>query len=167
MKYRKGVFIVTFTNVGAHKSKISGATKSEKKKDFVGKRIEYLILKRKLHWIGWEFPKGGKKSSESYKKSVKREISEETGQKPSKIINLNVNGKYKYPKKIEDRPGIIGQTYKLYAVEIKKMGIKIDKIEHTDYKWVNFKDALRKLTWKDQRKCLKIVNSYLINGEKK
>ncbi|MFA4953522.1 MAG: NUDIX domain-containing protein [Candidatus Pacearchaeota archaeon] len=146
MKYRRGIFIVTYTKE---------------------KKIKYLILKRKLHWIGWEFPKGGKKSSESYKKSVKREIFEETGQRLLRIINLNVNGKYKYPKKIEDRPGIIGQTYKLYAVEIKRNKIKIDKLEHSNYMWVDFKDALRKLTWKDQRKCLKIVNSYLIYGKKK
>jgi len=146
MKYRKGIFIVTYTEE---------------------KKIKYLILKRKLHWSGWEFPKGGKKSSENYEKSVRREIFEETGQRLLKIINLNVNGKYKYPRKIKDRPGIIGQTYKLYAAKIKRNKIEIDKTEHTDYKWVDFKDALKKLTWKDQRKCLKIVNSYLINGRKK
>ena len=146
-KYRLGVFIVVYS---IRKNK-----------------IEYLILKRKLHWSGWEFPKGGKKSSESYKKSVRREILEETGKKPLMIINLNVKGKYKYPKKLKDRPGIVGQTYRLYAVEIKKTRIKIDKIEHSDYRWVDFKIAMKKLSWEDQRKCLKVVNSYLIHGKKK
>ena len=146
-KYRLGVFIVVYS---IRKNK-----------------LEYLILKRKLHWSGWEFPKGGKKSSESYKKSVRREILEETGKKPLMIINLNVKGKYKYTKKLKDRPGIVGQTYRLYAVEIKKTRIKIDKIEHSDYRWVDFKIAMKKLSWEDQRKCLKVVNSYLIHGKKK
>ena len=38
-KYRKIVFIVTYAKL----------------KD----KIYYLILKRKLHWKGWEFVKGG------------------------------------------------------------------------------------------------------------
>ena len=70
-KYRRGIFIVTYS--------------FEKRKPI------YLILKRKLHWVGWEFPKGGKKDSESYEKSAKRETFEETGQRPSRIINLNIN----------------------------------------------------------------------------
>ena len=140
-KYRRGVFIVAYS--------------FEKEKPI------YLILKRKLHWKGWEFPKGGKKDSESYEKSAKREIFEETGQRPSRIIKLNVNGKYKYPKKLEDRPGVVGQTYKLYAVKIKKSGIKIDKIEHANYKWVSFENAMKKLTWKNQKKCLKVVDDWL------
>ena len=38
-KYRPGIFIVTYRkNKGV---------------------IEYIILKRKMHWSGWEFPKGG------------------------------------------------------------------------------------------------------------
>ena len=141
-KYRQGIFIVAYA--------------IEKNK------IYYLILKRKLHWSGWEFPKGGKESSESYDKGIRREIFEETWKKPLKIINLNINGKYKYKKKLKDRPEIIGQTYKLYAAEIKKEGIKIDKIEHSNYKWLDFKKAVGKLTWENQRKCLKIVNNFLI-----
>jgi len=37
-KYRKAVFVLLYSK-----------TK---------KWIEYLLLKRKLHWKGWEFPKG-------------------------------------------------------------------------------------------------------------
>ena len=50
-KYRQGIFIVTYAKIG--------------------KRIEYLILKRKLHWSGWEFPKGGMETRESYKKTLR------------------------------------------------------------------------------------------------
>jgi len=44
--YRKAVFVVVYRE-----------TKT-------GKDRKYLILKRKLHWKGWEFPKGGLEKGE-------------------------------------------------------------------------------------------------------
>ena len=79
------------------------------------KKIEYLILRRKLHWIGWEFPKGGINFFESEKHAVKRELNEETGLTAVKIKRFENSEKYKYKKKFLDRPGIIGQKYQLYA----------------------------------------------------
>ena len=46
---------------------------------------KYLILKRKLHWKGWEFVKGNI-DHEGYRKAVLREIREETGLKKVRII---------------------------------------------------------------------------------
>ncbi len=140
-KFRKAVFIVTY----------------RKEKN----RIFYLILKRKLHWIGWEFPKGGVERFEFKKGAVKRELKEETGQTTSNIKKYPIKGKYKYHKPLKDRPGFIGQKFKLYSAEIKNKRIIFDKHEHSTYKWLPFKQALRKLTWKNQRKCLFIVNNYL------
>ncbi len=137
MKYRKGLFIILYS----------------------GK--EYLILKRKLHWKGWEFAKGGVEKEEKIKDALIREIKEETGQKPLNIKKFDISGKYKYKKELSDREGVIGQTYTLYAAEIKKSRIKIDKKEHSIYKWVEYKTALKKLTWSNQRKCLRIVNNWL------
>lgn len=141
--FRKGIFFLTYS-----KNK---------------KGIEYLILKRKLHWVGWEFSKGGKEFLETDKRTIKRELKEETGLAPVKITKFNVSGRYKYNKKFPDREGFDGQTYKLYSVEVKKGKIIIDKREHSDYKWVDFKTALKKLTWPNQKKCLKIVDEYLAN----
>jgi len=139
MKYRKGVFIVVYL-----------------KQD---NKIKYLLLKRKLHWKGWEFPKGGIESKESIKKTIIREVKEETGQIPMKITNHKVEGKYKYDKELKDRNGIEGQTYKLYSAEITKEKIKIDKKEHSKFKWVDFKTAIKMLSWSNQRRCLKKVDN--------
>lgn len=143
--YRKGVFIVVY----------------RKNKN----KIEYLVLQRKLHWKGWEFPKGGLKTWEKRKeeKAVLREIKEEVGGcKVIKIKDMKVKGKYKYNKKMYDRPWI-GQTYHLFAVEVecKKNKIKIDKKEHSSYKWLDFEKAYKILTWPNQKRCLKIVNKTL------
>ena len=79
MKYRKAIFVVTYAKV----------------KD----EIYYLILKRKLHWKGWEFPKGGLESLREklfVNSAVKREVKEETSLKAIKIKNMKTSGKYKY-----------------------------------------------------------------------
>ena len=66
-----------------------------------------------------------------------------------------------YKKMFEDRPGIIGQTYKLFSAEFKSKKVRISK-EHSTYKWVDYKKALKTLTWQNQRKCLRQVNKTLI-----
>jgi 8-oxo-dGTP pyrophosphatase MutT (NUDIX family) len=140
-KFRKAVFIVTYSKVK--------------------NKIFYLILKRKLHWKGWEFPKGGINFLETKKQAVKREIKEETGLKILKIKKFDFNGKYNYNKKYFDRKDFSGQTFVLYSAKVKKEKVKLDKLEHSDYKWVDFNTAIKKLTWPNQRKSLKIINCWL------
>ncbi len=149
-KYRKGVFVVVY------------AQEKNSKQD--KNKIKYLLLHRKLHWKGWEFPKGGKRFYETNKMTVIREIKEEVGLPILKINKHDFSGKYQYDKIYEDRHNIIGQTFKLYSVEVKKYGkekIRLDKLEHDDYKWSDFKKALKLLTWDNQKKSLKIINNYL------
>ncbi len=142
-KYRRGVFVVVYA------------------KDRNGK-IEYLILKRKHHWKGWEFPKGGAKIFEVKRCAVKRETREESGLKILRIKKFNIHGRYKYNKKFKDRKGLAGQTFSLFSAEVKKGRVKIDKIEHSGYEWVEFNEAMKKLKWNNQKKCLKTVNNWLI-----
>jgi 8-oxo-dGTP pyrophosphatase MutT (NUDIX family) len=138
MKYRRAIFAVVYTRTS--------------------KGIEYLILKRKLHWKGWEFTKGGVKPFELKRIAARREVKEETGLKPLNVKKFNFSGKYLYNKKLPDRHGCIGQTFSLYAVEVKKGRVKLDRKEHSGYKWISFKQALRKLKWPNQKKSLRLVN---------
>ncbi|MEK6833346.1 MAG: NUDIX domain-containing protein [Nanoarchaeota archaeon] len=127
-------------------------------------KIEYVILKRKKHWKGWEFPKGKIERFETKRMAARREIHEETGLKILKIKRFKEKGFYLYHKKLKSRPGVIGQTYQLFAAKVEKGNgkLKLDKIEHKGYKWVSFKEAYKKLTWPNQKKCLKIVNKWLL-----
>lgn len=143
MKYRKEVFIV-------------GYSKNNKK----GK-VEYILLKRKLHWKGWEFPKGKIESKETKIETAKRELKEETGLKLIKIKKFNFSGKYLYKNLLKDRPGLGGQTFSLYAAEVKKGKVSLDKREHSGHKWFSFFEAEKKLTWPNQKKSLRIVNQWL------
>ncbi len=142
-KYRKGVFFVVY---------------AKNKKG----NIEYLILKRQLHWKGWEFPKGGIEKKETHLSTIKRELKEETGLVPLNFRKFNIKGKFKYHDRLEDRPEQIGQTFEsLYAVEVKKKKIKVDEIEHNDSRWVDFNSAGKLLTWDNQKKSIEIVNKWL------
>ncbi len=141
-KYRRGVFCVVY---------------SRNKKG----RMEYLLLKRKLHWKGWEFPKGALEKGENILDAVKREIKEETGLMPLKIKKFELSGKYKYQKELKDREGVVGQTFEaLCAVEVKRGKIKLGE-EHSDYRWMNFEGAIKKLTWANQKECLRVVDNWL------
>ncbi len=151
-KYRNSVFIVVYFE----------NKEAKKNKNEIGE-IEYLLLKRELHWKGWEFPKGGIENNESIKKAVERELKEETGiETKNKIKSFNVKGEYDYDKEYPDREGIIGQKFSLYAIDAgKKKSISLDKREHSDYQWLPFEQAIKKLTWPNQKECLKIVNDWL------
>lgn len=140
-KYRKAVFIVIYKREN--------------------KNPKYLLLKRKLHWTGWEFPKGGVKKNENLRDAAKREIVEETGQKPINIKKYKVTGKYKYSKLLKDRPGYTGQIFSLFSAELKNKKIRLDKKEHSAYKWLDFNKAIKKLKWPNQKKCLRIVHKNL------
>ena len=138
-EFRPGIFLVVY--------------KTDKTK-----KPEYLVLKRKLHWKGWEFTKGGKEKNESDLEAVKRELKEESGLKMISIQSYKKKGRYIYDKKTRNGRGKVGQTFKLYSVRVKPGKVKISKLEHSGYKWADFKTAMKMLTWKNQKECLGIVN---------
>jgi len=141
-KFRPAIFAVTYA--------------------FHNGKIEYIILRRKKHWIGWEFPKGKIERFEFKRWTAKREVKEETGLKILKIKKFPEYGKYLYKKNLKDRPKYKGQTYHLFAVETKfNKKITLDETEHSGFKWMKFKEAEKKLSWKDQKICLGIVNDWL------
>jgi predicted ribosome quality control (RQC) complex YloA/Tae2 family protein len=144
-KFRKSVFMVVYR--------------------WEDNKTKYLLLKRKLHWKGWEFPKGGVENNEGEEEAVRREIKEETGLEIKKIKKFDFHGEYKYKKKYPDRGEFIGQKYSLYAVEVNNEKVQMDEHEHSNYEWLNFEDAMKRLTWKNQKDSLKIVNSSLNNKE--
>lgn len=126
------------------------------------KEVRYLILKRKKHWIGWEFPKGGIERGENIKEAARREVYEETGNRALKISRYPIKGKYRYNKVFPDRPGVIGQIYALLSAELPAgRKIRLDREEHLSYLWLPFSKAVRMLRWPNQKKCLVFVNKYL------
>ena len=114
-------------------------------------------MKRKLHWRGYEFPKGGIEEGESELDAVRREVSEETGLKIKNIVNHNKKGKYDFVRELPDRKGVEGQAYSLYSVEVNDGDVIFDKHEHSGYQWLDYADALKILSKPNQKECLKLV----------
>jgi len=142
-KYRPAVFILVYRRT----------------KNLFGKeKIKYLLLKRKKHWIGWEFPKGGIDKEEKLTETVIRETKEECGQEGFDIKKYNFSGKYEYDRVLKDRIGFIGQTYTLFSVEVNNKKVVFDEREHSGYRWISFEKALKMLKFRNQKKALKIVN---------
>lgn len=147
MKYRKAVFVLPYAKIG--------------------KKVEYLILKRKLHWRGWEFTKGGIEKGEEKEEAARRELKEETGLIALRIKKIKFSGRYRYNKRFSTRPGMIGQTFSLFAAEVKKSRVHYDRKEHSGSKWADFSEASKILTWPNQRKSLKLVNALLMHEVKR
>ena len=136
-KYRKGVFVVAYAIIKG--------------------RPSYLILHRKLNWTGWEFPKGGSLAREKLENSILREIKEEGGLRAFSIKNHNYSEKFIYDVKTQIKKKREGFIFKLYSCQVEKKNVKWS-IEHDGFRWCNFSEALRLLTWENQKKCLRIVD---------
>jgi 8-oxo-dGTP pyrophosphatase MutT (NUDIX family) len=137
MEFRKGVSLVVY----------------RKEKD----KILYLVLKRRLRWIGYEIVKGGKLKNENDLQSIKRELKEETGLKPIKITKLNGKLKFNYPKKdqiVFHKKGFIANCY---LVEVDSKKVKLRK-EHSSYKWLSYNKSKEILTYTNLKKILENAN---------
>ncbi|MFA5084617.1 MAG: NUDIX domain-containing protein [Candidatus Paceibacterota bacterium] len=140
-KYRKGIFCVIYA--------------LER-----GKPV-YLLLRRTWHWKGWEFCKGGMKKGEKYEKCALREVREETGLKILKLERFKTKGKFEYDSKTQAERKAKGFSYVLFSGLADKGKVKISRKEHDRYKWCDYKEALKLLSWSDKKRCLKIVNDKL------
>jgi len=134
-KYRKGIFCIAYS----------------------GHPIRYLLLHIKLHWKGWEFPKGGSLARERPENTVKRELMEETGLRPIHIKRFPVKGSFIYDKKTQAELRVKGFRYVLFSAKVEKGKVRLSKKEHDGYRWCSYQQALKLLTWPDQRKYIKIV----------
>lgn len=139
-KFRKGVFVIVYSS----------------------KPLCYLLLRRKRHWKGWEFTKGGRKAKEKPLNTVKRELKEETGLNAIKATRFKIRGKFIYDKKTQREWKAKGFSYELFAAEVKKGKVKINKREHDSFRWCKYNEAMKLLRWPNQRNALKIVNKFII-----
>ncbi len=138
-KYRKYVAAIIFTK-----------TKQENL---------FLLLRRKQNWRGWEYVKGGLFPGESLMAGLRREIREETGAKKFKVIKkLPLKIRYKWPKSyLKDEKRWRGAIQQVYVVEVFSKKIKLDKKEHSGYKWTAGKAAVKMLTYSEPKTILQYV----------
>ena len=120
--------------------------------------IQFLVLK----YPGghWDFVKGKMENSEEPKQTAIRETKEETGIVDVKFIDgFNEEISYSfYIKKEEIDKKVIFYLGKTQSTEI------VISHEHLDFAWLNFKDAMERITYENAKRILTKANNLLQNG---
>ena len=130
---------------------------------------EYLMLKRVKNRGGfWQGVTGAPENDENLSKAAKIELFEETGYNPLNLIETDIS----YIIPMEDRWKDIypeGTKEIPEYLFIAKIDIssppKIDPIEHNDWKWCSYEEAMNLLSLEDNKRALEFVHRFL--GEEK
>ena len=116
------------------------------------KEPEFLLLHRQKGWKGWEFSKGGVESGEGDEEALLREIREETGIGKVKVrARMPTEIAYRYPAWYKS--GYTGAKQSVFLVEALEDRVSVSD-EHDDYKWADYRSALKILKHKGQKKAL-------------
>lgn len=129
--------------------------------------ISYLLLKyRNGHW---GFPKGHVEKGEKSEETFLREVREETGLKDIKIIQgfyekeryfYIAKGKELEERRKNGRGMMIFKRVDYFLGEAVQREVVLSK-EHLDFSWLNFKEALKKATFKNSKDILKKADDFL------
>ena len=117
--------------------------------------IQFLVLKYPSGH--WDFVKGNIEEGEEEEETAKRELFEETG-----INNMNIKRgfnqkvEYNYYKKNNKVHKIVSY----YLAETEQKEVKLS-FEHLDYKWVNYDDLMKLITFDNSKDILKKANELI------
>lgn len=120
------------------------------------KEVLYYLL---LHYQAghWDFPKGNIEKGEKIEETVEREIEEETGIKDIEFVP-GFKEKIKYFYKLKNK--LIPKTVIFFLAKTKTKDVKLSW-EHTDFKWMSYREASDGLTFKTAKEILKKANEFI------
>jgi 8-oxo-dGTP pyrophosphatase MutT (NUDIX family) len=124
-----------------------------------GGEIYFLLLRYRSESKKeyWGFSKGHVERGEGSEETARREIKEETGLGDIKFIKeFKEQEKYFFTREGK-------KVYKTVTFLLAETGTKNITIssEHLDSKWLPYKEALARLTFKNAKEILKKANSFL------
>ena len=117
-------------------------------------REKFLIVK--MYNGNWGFAKGHMENNETEKETAIREVKEETGLK----IRL-LDGFKEVIKYVPDKTTL--KKVVIFAGIAENEEVKIDKCEIEDYKWCNYDEAMKLITYKLQRDILEKTMKFIKN----
>lgn len=124
------------------------------------KERKYLLLYKKVHEHyreQWGFSRGNIEAGEDEKETATREMEEETGLDDLKFIE-GFEEKTKFFYRKEDQT--VYKEVIWFLAETKKKKVKLS-FEHNDYAWLPYKEALDRLTFKEDKKILEKAEKFL------
>lgn len=123
-----------------------------------GKEWLFLLLKRspdkKVHPGIWQMITGSVEKNESAPDAAFRELYEETGIVPLKLLSIpRVNTFY-----LELNDSVCLSPVFLAVTD--KEDVQISD-EHTEHKWLNYEESVKLIHWPDQIESLNLIYKYL------
>ena len=121
-------------------------------------KITFLLL----HYCTghWDFPKGNKEKGENDEDTALREIIEETGITDITILKgFKKELFYKYKRNNE----LISKRVIYFLAKVKMTNVILSH-EHVDFEWLQYADALRRLTYKNSKQLLIEGYRFLISS---
>lgn len=118
-------------------------------------KVYYLLLK--YGYGHWDFPKGNIEKGEKEIDTVKREVFEETGISDLEFVfGFREVIRYTYWKGRQK----VYKTVVFYLAETKQKEVKLS-YEHKDYAWLEYEDALKRITYDTSKELLRKAHEYL------
>ncbi len=118
-------------------------------------KVKYLLIQYPSGH--WEFTRGIVEKGENLEETARREIREEVGIKDVRFI-LGFKEWIKFFFKREEKNIMKIATFLLAQTETKEIQLSH---EHQDYVWLEYKEALKKLTYKNSKDILKKANGFI------
>ena len=121
-----------------------------------GSIVEYLVLQY-LH-KGWEFARGAIEAGESELKAAQREIHEETGLKDLDYIDgfREINSWFYNNSKEKT----VHKEAIFFLAKSTSQDVKLSP-EHSDYRWLPFREAHNQLTFTKSKMILTQAHHYI------
>jgi 8-oxo-dGTP pyrophosphatase MutT (NUDIX family) len=126
---------------------------------------EYLMLHRVLPRLSfWQPVTGGVESGESVEQTARRELTEETGFPPDDLQSIGFT--YSFPpdeffKDVYETPPDEIVVHVFVASVSSGVDPRLDPVEHDEYRWCSYCDALALLHWWDDKESIKRVEAFL------
>ena len=108
----------------------------------------------------WDFAKGRIEENESLHEAAVRETREETGITDLEFI-MSFEEKIEYHFQFEGK--LIHKQVVFFLAKTKTSDVKVSH-EHTDFIWLDYENALKKITYENARNILSKANKLLIKG---
>ncbi|TFF98184.1 MAG: NUDIX domain-containing protein [Promethearchaeota archaeon] len=116
---------------------------------------KFLLLKYEMGH--WGFVKGNIEKGESKKETILRELKEETSIEDAKIIE-GFQEKFDYYYKWEGK--LIHKQVDCYLIKSGTENVELS-YEHSDYAWLSYENAMKRLSHDNTKKILEKVNKFL------
>lgn len=122
------------------------------------KTIEYLLL----HYASghWDFPKGHIEKGETKQETAIRELKEEAGM--SAQLCEGFEDSFEYFFKNTKTHELINKTVYFFVGQADTKQVTLSH-EHMGYEWLEYNQALEKITYKNAQELLKKAHKFLQN----